>query len=108
MTILSNLNLLNPNINVGKLKYGFYGLKINSQNGHHFYAKCGYQHIPSEVYLFSNIKYTVYKRKHHITYISSPLNQFIEKRHKINIRNGRHFDAISMLNEVINKTPPAR
>ena len=81
MAILPNLNLLNPNINVGEVKFGFQGPKINIQKGRHFYAKCGYQqHIPSEVYLFSNIKYTVYKQKHHIL----------------------------MLNEVINKTSPGR
>ena len=39
-------------------------------------------------------------RKHHIRYISIPLNHFIKKRHKINIQNGRHFDAISMLKPV--------
>ena len=86
MTILPNLNLLNPNINVGKLKFGFLGPKINIQNGRHLDAMCGYQqHIPSEVYLFLNIKYTVYKRKHHITYMSSPLNHVNNKRHTIYI-----------------------
>ena len=38
----------------------------------------------------------------------SPLNYFIKKRHKINIQNGRHFDAISMLNAVISKTSLVR
>ena len=53
MAILPNLKLLNPNVHVGKLKFGFQGPKLNIQNGRHFDAKCGYQqHIPSEVYYF--------------------------------------------------------
>ena len=41
-------------------------------------------------------------------YMSSLLNYFIKKTHKINIQNGRHFDAISMLNAFINITSPVR